>query len=454
MAKTTFKDLKNKDEYLIAVGWENDDNAMKKVLDTVSSSIKKLDEYLSGNGKAWVTAAKRMGLAYMAMNNYAVKMAREVAELDKLNQMLGKQYMVSSDAWMAYSNALQELGMNYEDLFYATDEIKDQFNDLIVLGRQLEPPAGIQETTKLIRELEHEQRRYHTIIAYGKQWILYYLGQELNPTLQNIRDTVHNLLDTIARNIQPIAQSIAKVMALTLRMFYPIFAIVSRIAQGLANLQDEGVDLVRVITIISVVLSFLLGPLGKVHLIFAALSLLIKDFLAWKNGEKSLAYWQGFSDLIEGVNQILGKVFGWIAKLFGMEETDSALMVALGALASLLTLIADAASIAFNSVAALFNLITGDIQGAKEAAERVISSGSEMFGITAANKASEYLADKSRAQSAYYTTNTSTTNRSTTNTKNYTDNSTVIVQSMDDAITLQQKKIQALNNEQFRSNFN
>ena len=344
----------NFDEYLVSIGWSNNDRQMEDVKKQVAGVLAKLGDYVSDNAKQWAVAGKIAVAAIYGIANAAEDLLIDLAKEDRSIQMLAKKYMVSADAMRAYNNALDEMGLSYEDLFYATDEVRKEFNDLVVLGRQIEAPQGLEDTLITVREILHQFSRFHVILGALRRWIGYYIGENIGPELREIRDDAKEFVDFLQKNIPKMAKVIGNVLSAAFSAIYGIYKILKPVVKFVFDILS-GIN--KAAPDLKWLLLFLLAITDPVKMIAGLLLIigkLVEDFTKFKNGEKALLKWKGFDEVLSHLSETFRMINDWVQSIFNYDGSGSVLIDSLNAVIQALRLVADLVNIVVSSIPAIF----------------------------------------------------------------------------------------------------
>lgn len=341
-------------EYLVDIGWANNEEQMNGVLKVIAGTYDKIDNFAKNTAKGWVNAAKLVAGAYLAIAKKAADLLQEEAKLDLENQMLAKKYMVSANAMMAYNNALKELGMSYEDLFYATDEVRGRFNELVLLGRQMEAPEGLEDTMVLVRDIGFQFTKLNVILANLRRWVAYFMGQRMNGQLQRLRDTAASFIEYIQEHGVEVAEKVATVAAAVLNVFTSIAGVTIKLityaVKFLAWIEKVAPWLKWILFIVWAYYT----PIGKIAALIGLITALINDYQKALNKEETIFSWKQLYLFIKPVVEAVKLLVRALSNVFNTDWSQSPFMLTVKALAGMLRGILDTINLITYGIGALF----------------------------------------------------------------------------------------------------
>ena len=406
-----------------------DMSEMNNVQQVVTKTFNKFDGLIQALKKTWVGSLATVGASLFSVAKYAYSFLDTQAEIDIGIRNLAKAYMVSTDAMLAFENARKELDISYEDLFYATDETRQRFNELVKLGREVEAPEGLEDTLRVVRDISFEFQRLHIIIQNRRRWIAYYIGQFAGPELQQAREIITELVNKIRDGVPYIAEKTGKLLSYFVKLF-PVIASFAKTAY----------------TIIS-----------KVFEVLASVFRLIKNIIS--NLELSGAK-TALTSFAESIVKLFTTISDGIIKLLSLlnisVDSNNGLIKFLQFVIDLFTDLLNVVNFVIDSLLlfkeTISGVFTGDFSGAKETYGSLKNDVGEMNGFKTIGdffkmitNPSSFVVDKMYGMSSNFSNDTISPDvrkSSYNQTQNNTFNNTYNVNSTDEVKSLQQQNIE------------
>ena len=284
-------------EYLIKVGWDFDNNAMKLSADEIKKFISSTVNQINGLKESYSLATKAAISGVFALAGAVTNLLDKQAQLSEQIDKEAKRKWTTPESWRAFSTSLETLGIEYEDLFWTTEEELNKFKELYAFSKSLEVPKGIDETLRTVRSIRQEFNKFTILVQYFFRAVTYYIGENTKSELIYWRDTLRSFVNFLASKMPDAARILARALSLVLnfisaigrlsiRVFKPIVEWITRIPSEI-KLIGATIGLV------------LLGPLGKVIAALTMIMLLVEDYMYWKAGKHSAFDW-GYLDTKAG----------------------------------------------------------------------------------------------------------------------------------------------------------
>lgn len=293
-------------EYLVKLGWDLDEKGFRKAIEQFSDFEGKADGFVGKLTKRLATAG---GIVFSIISSTAVatgKLLDSVSDADRATERFARRMWTTKENARSFLTALDAMDAEYEDIFYMTPEEYQRFISLKNFGQGLEAPAELNETLKLVRDIQYEFSRLKVIANYGTQWIAYYIGRYMGADLEEIGTKFRNFNDWLTQHIPPIAEKIARVLTTIIRLGNAGVRFITDLVNVLGKLWDKMSDGTKATVGFGAAFLGLLkmGPIGLfIGALFLILTLL-EDFYNWKDGKPSAftGMWEDLSKWKEGLD--------------------------------------------------------------------------------------------------------------------------------------------------------
>lgn len=320
-------------EYLVKLGWDLDEKGFRKAIEQFSDFEGKADGFVGKLTKRLATAG---GIVFSIISSTAVatgKLLDSVSDADRATERFARRMWTTKENARSFLTALDAMDAEYEDIFYMTPEEYQRFISLKNFGQGLEAPAELNETLKLVRDIQYEFSRLKVIANYGTQWIAYYIGRYMGADLEEIGTKFRDFNDWLTQHIPPIAEKIARVLTTTIRLGKAGVRFITDLVNVLGKLWDKMSDGTKATVGFGAAFLGLLkmGPIGLfIGALFLILTLL-EDFYNWKDGKPSAftGMWEDLSDWKKGLEQT-GEIDEWITRIDHLVESFGKLLMSIG----------------------------------------------------------------------------------------------------------------------------
>lgn len=305
-------------EYLVKLGWDLDEKGFRKAIEQFSDFEGKADGFVGKLTKRLATAG---GIVFSIISSTAVatgKLLDSVSDADRATERFARRMWTTKENARSFLTTLDAMDAEYEDIFYMTPEEYQRFISLKNFGQGLEAPAELNETLKLVRDIQYEFSRLKVIANYGTQWIAYYIGRYMGADLEEIGTKFRNFNDWLTQHIPPIAEKIARVLTVIIRLGKTGVRFITDLVSVLGKLWDKMSDGTKATVGFGAAFLGLLkmGPIGMfIGALFLILTLL-EDFYNWKDGKPSAftGMWEDLSGWMDKIKEN-GQLDGWIDKV-------------------------------------------------------------------------------------------------------------------------------------------
>lgn len=305
-------------EYLVKLGWDLDEKGFRKAIEQFSNFEGKADGFVGKLTKRLATAG---GIVFSIISSTAVatgKLLDSVSDADRATERFARRMWTTKENARSFLTALDAMDAEYEDIFYMTPEEYQRFISLKNFGQGLEAPAELNETLKLVRDIQYEFSRLKVIANYGTQWIAYYIGRYMGADLEEIGTKFRDFNDWLTQHIPPIAEKISRILTTIIRLGKTGVRFITDLVNVLGKLWDKMSDGTKATVGFGAAFLGLLkmGPIGLfIGALFLILTLL-EDFYNWKDGKPSAftGMWEDLSGWMDKVKEN-GQLDGWIEKV-------------------------------------------------------------------------------------------------------------------------------------------
>lgn len=315
-------------EYLVKLGWDLDEKGFRKAIEQFSDFEGKADGFVGKLTKRLATAG---GIVFSIISSTAVatgKLLDSVSDADRATERFARRMWTTKENARSFLTALDAMDAEYEDIFYMTPEEYQRFISLKNFGQGLEAPAELNETLKLVRDIQYEFSRLKVIANYGTQWIAYYIGRYMGADLEEIGTKFRDFNDWLTQHIPPIAEKIARVLTTIIRLGKAGVRFITDLVNVLGKLWDKMSDGTKATVGFGAAFLGLLkmGPIGLfIGALFLILTLL-EDFYNWKDGKPSaftgmwedLSKWKKSLDENGDIDKFTGKVDSLLGKFLDL----------------------------------------------------------------------------------------------------------------------------------------
>ena len=319
-------------EYLVKIGVDIPKSEIQKFnanMETFDKGIfglvKRLNNLLSG----W----KAVIIAYAAASKKIANFTFDVAKADLETQKWAKHMYLTNDSAKVLSRTLDAMGMQFDDLkdVALNPELYNQYKELIRLGKDLTGGKEIAQALRRVREVSFEFTKFRMTLNYLGERIAYYVSKILDtPAGKSFVKGLKDLNTFLKDNIDTVARKIASFLNIIMRTALRVSQLVHgwielfKTAYNWLESKIKGLGSAVVAIIGAVGMALLLGPFGKLLLIFQGIMLLLDDYMTYQEGgnylipwEKIEVFWEEvkrfFIDFINALKEIIDemkKIFG------------------------------------------------------------------------------------------------------------------------------------------------
>lgn len=207
----------------------------------LTSKLKELD---STAEKITNKTARNVALASVTVASFLATVAGGVAaflgglaESDIEIERFAKRMWMTEENARSLKIALDAMGMSMSDLedIAMNAELRSYLMALREESKQLSAPDELQDQLQNIREVRFEFMRLRQIVAYGSQWVGYYLMKYLEQPITRLKSSFKDLNEYLKNNMQNIAERIAFVLSKIVGIAYGLADAVAKVVVGINN---------------------------------------------------------------------------------------------------------------------------------------------------------------------------------------------------------------------------
>lgn len=295
-------DVETIKEYLVGLGFEVDNASLNKFQQAIKDLSKQVEGHTSGMAKNYATAAGIIATAITAVTTATVTLMDKVAQSDLGYQLSAMRMYMNTDAAKKLKIALDALGHPLEEVAY-NQELRGQFGDLVKLQGELQAQvykmAGGKEQAeaqlKYIREIGFEFKKLKMQMGYGSEMVVVSLFKAMGMDIKDAHDGMQKLNDYIQEHMQAWAPKIAEGLKEVIQLGKTLW----RVLKDVYSFFEKLPGAVKVGAGAGGLIALFLGVGGipiigqfiqtvtAAVVILTGLLLLIKDFYAYLDGEKS-----------------------------------------------------------------------------------------------------------------------------------------------------------------------
>ena len=299
------------EEYLVKLGIQFDNNALKKAKGSVDDFKKKLEGMISKN--VYATATTNFVGAIGAITIEITKMVNQVAKADMQYQLLAQRMFMSVQATKAFTLASETMGNSLQEIAWNV-ELREKYFDLVDMVNKLEVPQESRDMLKQVRGIGHEFDRLKLAGKLATEWLAISLLNLNKGALTEIKTKLRSFTETIFDKIPMWSKQLAEFLDVPIKLALTVIRflgdikdvavpILSTIWDWLVKIWDMMAPWQKQLVILSGLLiamfSPLLGPIAAATVALTTFFLLLEDFYAYSDGRKSSELLEPFWEFVE-----------------------------------------------------------------------------------------------------------------------------------------------------------
>ena len=195
------------EEYLVKLGIQFDNNALKKAKGSVDDFKKKLEGMISKN--VYATATTNFVGAIGAITIEITKMVNQVAKADMQYQLLAQRMFMSVQATKAFTLASETMGNSLQEIAWNV-ELREKYFDLVDMVNKLEVPQESRDMLKQVRGIGHEFDRLKLAGKLATEWLAISLLNLNKGALTEIKTKLRSFTETIFDKIPMWSKQLAE----------------------------------------------------------------------------------------------------------------------------------------------------------------------------------------------------------------------------------------------------
>ena len=307
------------EEYLVKLGIQFDNNALKKAKGSVDDFKKKLEGMISKN--VYATATTNFVGAIGAITIEITKMVNQVAKADMQYQLLAQRMFMSVQATKAFTLASETMGNSLQEIAWNV-ELRERYFDLVDMVNKLEVPQESRDMLKQVRGIGHEFDRLKLAGKLSLEWLAVHILNLNKGGVAELKSQLRSFTETIFEKIPIWTKQLAEFLDVPIKLALTVIRflgdvkdvavpVLSTIWNWLIKIWDMMAPWSKQLVILSglliAVFSPVLGPIAAVTVALTAFFLLLEDFYAYCDGRKSSELLEPFWEFAEFLKFTLQK---------------------------------------------------------------------------------------------------------------------------------------------------
>ena len=307
------------EEYLVKLGIQFDNNALKKAKGSIDDFKKNLEGMISKN--VYATAAANFIGVVGAVTIEITKMVNQVAKADMQYQLLAQRMFMSVQATKAFTLASETMGNSLQEIAWNV-ELRERYFDLVDMVNKLEVPQESRDMLKQVRGIGHEFDRLKLAGKLSLEWLAVHILNLNKGGVAELKSQLRSFTETIFEKIPIWTKQLAEFLDVPIKLALTVIRflgdvkdvavpVLSTIWNWLIKIWDMMAPWSKQLVILSglliAVFSPVLGPIAAVTVALTAFFLLLEDFYAYCDGRKSSELLEPFWEFAEFLKFTLQK---------------------------------------------------------------------------------------------------------------------------------------------------
>ena len=328
------------EEYLVKLGIQFDNNALKKAKGSIDDFKKNLEGMISKN--VYATAAANFIGVVGAVTIEITKMVNQVAKADMQYQLLAQRMFMSVQATKAFTLASETMGHNLQEIAWNV-ELREKYFDLVDMVNKLEVPQESRDMLKQVRGIGHEFDRLKLAGKLATEWLAISLLNlnkggvgELKSSLRTFTETVFEKIPVWTKQLADFLDVPIKLMGAVIKLAVmlkdtvvpPLEMIWGWFVKIWDIMKPAEKQFAILAGLLVAVFAPVVGPVATATAAITGLLLLLEDFFGYMEGKKSSEFLAPFWEIVLFIGSHLKKaLYGGIimaehlwAKLTGKEH--------------------------------------------------------------------------------------------------------------------------------------
>jgi hypothetical protein len=276
--------------YLVGLGFQVNNEEYNQATRTVNELGKVIQTSTAGMAKNFAIAGTAISGVLAGVTASVAGLVTEVAKADLEYTKFANKMWTSKAAAKEMKMSMDALGESMEDIAF-TPELRQQYGDLIALGRQMNTPTDAGEQLKNIRSIMFEFKKLKLEVAYAMEWVAYYLGKYLGGPLGDIKKKLSDLNLKITQTMPEWTKRVAKVLAMIMNVGMAGVRFVKDLYIGFErvfNALPRGIK-IATMAILGAWALLRMSPIGMIMTAIVAVLVLLEDFYGYLDGRESSA---------------------------------------------------------------------------------------------------------------------------------------------------------------------
>lgn len=304
--------------YLVGLGFQVNQPEFAKAQGAINDLGRTVQSATSGMTKNFAVAATGITAALTAINTATAGFISQVADADMQYQKFALRLWTTKETAKELKTTLAAMGEDMEDVAWIP-ELRQQYFELIQLGRQMQTPGDASDQLKYVRSIMFEFKRMKLEVQYAMEWVSYYLIKYLGGPLSSIKKQLGDFNDKLVATMPEWTKKIAGVLATLMNVGISAVRFVKGVYDGFTAFFDmlpRGVSMaIKAFLGFWAILKF--TPFGMLSMAIAGVLVLIEDFYGYIDGRKSskklAPIWRQLIDWFEKVRPLIAEFAQQIA---------------------------------------------------------------------------------------------------------------------------------------------
>lgn len=296
--------------YLVGLGFQVNNDEFNQTTKTINELGSTIQSSAAGMAKNFAKASTAITATLVGITGAITGLINEVAKADLEYTKFANKMWTSKAAAKEMKMSMEALGESIEDIAF-TPELRQQYGELIALGRQMNTPIDASDQLKNIRSIMFEFKKLKLEVAYAMEWVAYYLGKYLGGPLTNIKKQLSEFNMKITQTMPEWTKKVAQVLAMIMnvgmagiRFFKDLYTGIERVFDSL----PKGIQKATV-AILGAWALLRMSPVGLIMTAITAVLILLEDFYGYLDGRessKTLApIWQKLIDWFNDASNLI-----------------------------------------------------------------------------------------------------------------------------------------------------
>lgn len=263
------------EEYLVSLGFQVNNAAFNQFNNTLRQAEGVVRLASTNMSRAMSTAAGVMVTSITGVTMATAGLLHELGKTDLAYQKFALRMWLTNQSAKELKTTLDALGESIEDAAFIP-ELRKQFQELYVQGRQMEPPEDYAEYMRQVQSISFEFKRMKLEATYALQWIGYHLMKYLAEPIRSVKEALKTFNDYVTRNMPQWTEKVASALASIVNMGRALVWLFTRELPG-------GLQIFQA-ALAALGLYLLTSPIGLFLTTLGAALILLEDFYGYTQG--------------------------------------------------------------------------------------------------------------------------------------------------------------------------